>query len=157
MVYEIHDLFLEVVDITRDWKPRRRYRDEFGYRDDLTDFLRKKLSNKDNFWQTEGVGVRKEPKAGLVDIQVGKVVGIELKKDLTTKEQVDSTVGRVAADDYRQMIIVLVGRTNKDKFRMLEENLGTYKKNIRHVLRLEIVEKGFKRGKRVIHPKPFVG
>ena len=147
MILKIRDLFLEVLALTRDWKPGRRHRLEFGYRNDLTDFLRKQLFSRDNFWQTKGVGVRKEPKAGLADIQVGKVVGIELKKDLTTKEQVDSTVGRVAADDYRQMIIVLVGHTNQDKFRMLEEHLGTYKNNVKHLLRIEIDDKGFKRRK----------
>ncbi len=96
------------------WEPKTRGA-EPKYRDDLVDYLRSKLWSQFSF--------TKEARRGLCDISVNRQVGIELKKDLKTKSQIDRLIGQVREHkrDYQEVIIVLVGKTNKDALDQLRQ------------------------------------
>ena len=105
------ELFEECVEIVDIWKPKKEYPKEELYRDDLIDFLFDKLNEE------EHVKVVKEAGRGLCDIAVGnKRVGIELKRNLKNKSEMNRLQGQV--DDYEDeyeegIIIVLVGEIDK--------------------------------------------
>lgn len=111
-------LFDEVFEIITQWKPQKKYPNELKYRDDLMNFIHNKLNNSGNIlFGSRNVLVRKEDGRGLCDIAVGnRKVGIELKKDLKSKSQINRLQGQI--DDYEEeyeegVIVVLVGNVNK--------------------------------------------
>jgi hypothetical protein len=111
-------LFDEVVEIINQWKPRQKYPNELKYRDDLMNFIHNKLNNSGNMlFGSRNVLIRKEDGRGLCDIAVGnRKVGIELKKDLKSKSQINRLQGQIDdyEDDYEEgVIVVLVGNVNK--------------------------------------------
>jgi len=112
------NLFDECIDLINKWQPKQKYSKELNYRDDLMDFLQERLNNfKDMFSGNRNVLVKKEDGRGLCDIAVGnRRVGIELKKDLKSKSQINRLQGQIDdyEDDYQEgVIVVLVGNTNK--------------------------------------------
>jgi len=111
-------LFYEVFEIIKQWKPQQKYSNELEYRNDLMDFIYNKLNYSGNiFFGNRSILVRKEDGRGLCDIAVGnRQVGIELKKDLKSKSQINRLQGQIDdyEDDYKEgIIIVLVGNVNK--------------------------------------------
>jgi len=134
------DLFDEVYNLVINWKPQKRYRDHQGYRDDLLKFLRKN--------RPYPIEVKKEAGGSRCDIGVAKSVGIELKKDLKTKAEVDRLMGQL--NEYRReyplgLIVVLVGNTDEDRYddvktrvsRMVSEHSSIF-----GGLRIKVVNKG---------------
>ncbi len=113
------DLFDECIGLIDRWKPKQKYPKELKYRNDLMDFLQEKLNNSNDilFGNRRNVLVKKEDGRGLCDIAVGnRRVGIELKKDLKTKSQINRLQGQI--DDYEEdyqegVIVVLVGNTDQ--------------------------------------------
>ncbi|GEM_PF-1422432 len=119
-------LFDECIDIIKQWQPKKAYSRELQYRDDLRDFLYENLNNpnrRSGLWggsifnETERGLVKKEDGRGLCDIAIGeKKVGIELKKDIKSKSQIDRLYGQIIRykKEYTEgIIIVLVGKVNK--------------------------------------------
>ncbi|MFQ6020514.1 MAG: hypothetical protein ACE5J4_00635 [Candidatus Aenigmatarchaeota archaeon] len=111
-------LFDEVVEIINQWKPQQKYPNELKYRDDLMNFIHDRLSSSTNMlFGTKNILIRKEDGRGLCDIAVGnRKVGIELKKDLKSKSQINRLQGQIDdyEDDYEEgVIVVLVGNVNK--------------------------------------------
>lgn len=104
----------DVLNIIKDWKPEDTYSNENGFRDDLCSFLRDELKGSGNSLMGSGgkrVSVKKESGRGLCDIAIDESVGIELKKDLRKKAQVDRLTGQIIRykKAYDHIIIVLVG------------------------------------------------
>lgn len=88
---------------------------------------------------------------GLCDIAVDRRIGIELKKDLSSKKQVDRLAGQlmVYKREYEDIIVVLVGKTNKNALELLRDRIDDlYKMNGYNFglnrQRIEIIDKGSK-------------
>lgn len=113
-----NQLFDECVNLIRGWTPKQKYPKETDYRDDLMDFLYDGINNS-NSLMTGNRNIRIKPEAGrgLCDIAVGdRKVGIELKRELKSKSQMNRLQGQIDdyLDDYDEgVIIVLVGNVNK--------------------------------------------
>ncbi len=111
-------LFDETVDLIKRWKPKKRYKKEIEYRDDLMKFLFENLNKSRSgfFGATEEVIVKKEANRSFADIAVGDYqIGIELKKDLKRKSDVDRLFGQMDhyIKEYKEgIIVVLVGDVN---------------------------------------------
>lgn len=123
------DLFEDSIRIIRSWIPKQKYSNEALYRNDLIEFLRKELNERQNpfsFGPQSRVSVTKEDGRGLCDIGINRTIGIELKKDVKSKSQVDRLAGQIMGfkKDYRDLIIVLVGHTNKDALEILKDNIS---------------------------------
>lgn len=123
------DLFEDSIQTIKSWEPTQEYSNENLYRNDLIEFLRKKLNERQNpfsFGQQRRVSITKEDGRGLCDIGINKTIGIELKKDLKSKSQVDRLAGQIIGykKDYQDLIIVLVGHTNKDALEILKDNIS---------------------------------
>jgi hypothetical protein len=111
-------LFDECLDLVRKWKPRNEYPNELKYRDDLMDFLHINLNQSNNLFSgRRNVKIKKEASRSLCDVGIGNSqVGIELKKDLKTKSQINRLQGQIEdyEDDYNEgVIVVLVGKIDK--------------------------------------------
>lgn len=129
-------LFDECINLINEWQPKQRYKNELNYRDDLMNFLNQKLNHSnDLFSGNRFVLIKKEDGRGLCDIAVGnRRVGIELKKDLKSKSQINRLQGQIDdyAEDYQEgVIVVLVGNTdeyieNELRYK-LRKKLDTYR------------------------------
>ncbi len=111
-------LFDECVELINRWKPKQKYPNESKYRDDLMDFLYKRLNKSgDILFGNRNVKLKKEASRSLCDIGVGNhQVGIELKKDLKSKSQINRLQGQIEdyEEDYKEgVIVVLVGKVDK--------------------------------------------
>ncbi|MEA1925496.1 MAG: hypothetical protein U9M95_06465, partial [Candidatus Altiarchaeota archaeon] len=72
-----------------------------------------------------GVSVKKEANKCLSDIAVGKDIGIELKKDLHRKKDIDRLKGQIHGylQEYQYILVVLVGEPSEDAWYNLEREL----------------------------------
>ena len=116
-------LFDNTIDAINRWQPTQHYPDENAYRNDLLDYLRKVLNETSPFMPQSNISIRKEDGRGLCDIAVGeKAVGIEMKKNLSKKSHVDRLAGQLMdyKNGYDNLIIVLVGKTDKEAFELLK-------------------------------------
>jgi hypothetical protein len=116
-------IFDNTVEAINRWQPTQHYPDENKYRNDLLDYLRKILNETSQFMPQSNISIRKEDGRGLCDIAVGeKAVGIEMKKDLSKKSHVDRLAGQLMdyKKEYDDLIIVLVGKTDKEALEILK-------------------------------------
>ena len=117
--------FSRVLNIIEDWMPKKKYRREAAYRDDLMAFIRKELKRGSIWGPSKKHRIRKETGRHLADIGIDGKIGIELKYNLNSKAKVDRLFGQV--DDYLrgydEMIIVLCGKTSEDSLDYLEEKI----------------------------------
>lgn len=123
------NLFSEVEDIIKDWKPQYMS-NENQYRDDLVIFLRRELKEAPNLLvPQEKLSITKEDGRGLCDIAVDRRIGIELKKDLEEKKEIDRLAGQIMdyKKDYEDIIIVLVGKINADAVDVLNSKIDDLK------------------------------
>ncbi|MGC9108540.1 MAG: hypothetical protein ACP5IE_10195 [Infirmifilum sp.] len=97
--------------IKNEWEPDWSLSEEAAYRDDLIEFLDKKL-NKAHL-------ITKEDGRHLADIGIDEKIGIELKLNLSGKKEVDRLIGQVQGylDDYNAILIVLLGKTSPETVR----------------------------------------
>jgi hypothetical protein len=146
-------LFDDTISGIKKWKPKEKYSDENKYRDDLLDYLRKELNKKDNFsfLNQEHVSVRKETGRSVSDISINRnQVGIELKKDLRKKRQIDTLIGQLDEykRDFKDIIVVLVGDTNREAFEYCKDRISYMNKNTEFILnqepRIKLIDKGSK-------------
>ena len=126
--------FDDTVSAIHKWQPAQPYSDEPKYRDDLLKYLRKVMNSTASYtyMPKENISVRKEDGRGLCDIVVGlSAVGIELKKDLKGKLDVDRLTGQLVdyKSQYSDLIVVLVGRTDEESFEYLELQISAIKDN----------------------------
>jgi hypothetical protein len=69
--------------------------------------------------------IKKEAGRSLADIGIDNEIGIELKRNLKTKSQINRLVGQVVdyLGGYSYVIIVLCGHTEQEAVDVLEHNL----------------------------------
>lgn len=117
------NLFNAVRNVIEDWKPEEAYTNENKYRDDLLSFLRENSTR---------ASITKESGRGLCDIAVDRRIGIELKKDLRKKAQIDRLIGQITEykRDYEEIIVVLVGESYEDAIENLKDRLRDMNKNV---------------------------
>jgi len=111
----ISDVILQAV---KKWVPKKQYSKHNGYRDDLYEFLRKKLKHREEenifgLGSSEKYIARKEAGSARADIAVvnSEKIGIELKFNFRTKGQRNRLSGQIKDyfREYSYVIIVLCG------------------------------------------------
>lgn len=130
-------MFSETKRFIKKWKPEE-FSNENKYRNDLVTFLRKQEFD----WYGEVI-ITKEDGRGLCDIAINQEVGIELKKDLKSKSQIDRLSGQIIdyKRQYDNLIILLVGKTNEDTLDLLKSKIKHFKNNY-DFDEIEIIVKG---------------
>ena len=101
-----YEVFLAVYNSIKNWQPKQKYNSENEFREDLFKFLSSKA---------EKYPPQKESGRHLADIGIGNRVGIELKKDLHKKSEVDRLIGQLTTflSDYKYgVIVVTCGETD---------------------------------------------
>ena len=129
----IDPLFDNVVKAINRWKPSAEYPNEPKYRDDLQEYLLKVLNRPDPMSLIrQSVIVRKEAGRGLCDLEVNRRIGIELKRNLKSKEMVDRLAGQINnyEREYSDIIIVLVGNTDINHFQHLRMDISRRRERI---------------------------
>jgi hypothetical protein len=126
--------FNDTVSAINRWQPAQHYSDEPKYRDDLLEYLRKEMNSTSSYtyMPEENISVRKEDGWGLCHIAVGRnAVGIEMKKDLKGKSDVDRLTGQLVDYklQYSDLIVVLVGKTDEEAFEYLKLQISAIKDN----------------------------
>ena len=127
-------LFDEVLQAINDWNPKAEHSTERKYRDDLLTFLQKILNNSGNgvfcspIWGFDSSMhhfIKKEAGRSLADIGIDDEVGIELKRNLKRKSQINRLVGQIVdyLNGYSYVIIVLCGHTDQEAADILKYNL----------------------------------
>ena len=117
-------MIYETTRLIKKWKPEE-FSNEKQYRNDLVKFLRKQEFDYGD------VIITKEDGRGLCDIAINQEVGIELKKDLKKKSEVDRLSGQIIdyKRQYDNLIILLVGKTNEDTLDLLKSKINHFKNN----------------------------
>ena len=126
-------LFDDVLQTISDWNPNAEYSTESKYRNDLLAFLRENLnSGSDAFsspiWGLNHSGhhfIKKEARRSLTDIGIDDEIGIELKRNLKRKSQINRLVSQVVdyLSEYSCVIIVLCGHAEQEAVDVLKHNL----------------------------------
>ena len=127
-------LFNTILQTINNWTPQTRYSTERKYRDDLIAFLQTELNDSEDnvsispIWGFDHSAhhfIKKEAGRGLADIGIDDEIGIELKRNLKQKSQINRLVGQVVdyLSDYSYVIIVLCGRTDQKAVAVLKHNL----------------------------------
>ena len=112
------DFFERVYQVVKSWRPKGKYRVEEQYQDDLYRFLREELNRPGPFTMVPFQRVKVKKEVHGIDIEVEGRIGIELKKDLTSKKEVDRLVGQIRTTylkRYPYVLIVLCGRCDPAK------------------------------------------
>ena len=141
------DLLSEVMGLIEKWKPGK-YPKEPGYRDELVDFLREQLNEKPDQlgFAKQRLSINKEDSRGYCDIGVDRKVGIELKKDLKGKSKIDRLAGQIMdyKKEYKDIIVVLVGDTDKDALEALKDKIAQLSQGggLYQEPRIKIINKG---------------
>jgi hypothetical protein len=127
-------LFDDVLQTIKDWTPKAEYSNERKYRDDLLAFLRKSLNYSGSdvvssriwgFDSSRHHFIKKEAGRSLADIGIDDEIGIELKRNLKRKSQINRLVGQIVdyLSGYSYVIIVLCGHAEQDSVDVLKHNL----------------------------------
>ena len=130
----VGSLFDDVLQAINDWNPKAEYSTENKYRDDLLAFLRKSLDPSGSsvyyspIWGFDSLRhhfIKKEAGRSLADIGIDDEIGIELKRNLKRKSQINRLVGQVVdyLSGYSYVIIVLCGHTDQEAVNVLKHNL----------------------------------
>jgi hypothetical protein len=123
-----------VLQTIKDWNPKAEYSTERQYRDDLLAFLREHLNSSGSgevssaIWGFGYPGhhfIKKEAGRSLADIGIDDEIGIELKRNLRRKSQVNRLIGQVVdyLGGYSYVIIVLCGSADQETVDGLKHNL----------------------------------
>jgi len=122
--------FEDVSKLINSWKPKRRYSRESQYRDDLLAYLREELNKPSPWGQSRRKHkIQKESGRSLADIAIDDKIGIELKYNLDTLRKADSLFGQIErySRNYRDVIVLLCGKTDEDKINYFESKLSSLK------------------------------
>ncbi|MDD3492188.1 MAG: hypothetical protein PHZ19_01665 [Candidatus Thermoplasmatota archaeon] len=127
-------LYSEVLSVIRAWEPKQNYNSELKFRDDLISFLREELNKTGSpfaLGPKKRINLKKEDGRGLCDIAVDGSIGVELKRNLKGKSQIDRLLGQVQRYKrfYGHIIIVLVGNISRDALDDLHDALEDLKGN----------------------------
>ena len=123
-------LFEDTIRIINQWIPSKMYSTESKYRDELIQFIRDEFSKRRNdfsFVPPRKISVRKETGREFSDIAINRGrIGIELKKDLKQKKDVDRLTGQIVGykKEYEDILVVLVGKTDREALERCKEMLS---------------------------------
>ena len=111
--------FDRVLRVVESWHPKKDYKKEAGYRDDLMAFVRYELKEleKGSMWGfPQEHRIRSESGRHLADIGIDEKIGIELKRNFTSQGKYDTLVGQMKRfmRQYSDIIIVLCGEVKKE-------------------------------------------
>ena len=146
-------LFEDTIRIINQWKPSKMHSTENKYRDELIQFLRDEFSQRKNnfsFGPPRNINIRKETGREFSDIAINRVrIGIELKKDLKTKQQVDTLGGQLIGykKEYEDILVILVGKTDREALERCKEKLSDLRgRSVYYGLnrepRIKLIDKG---------------
>lgn len=126
------EFYYDVLHAISIWEPKSEYTTELKYRNDLITFLRETLnaeaSASSAIWGFEHSGyhfIKKEDGRSLADIGIDDEIGIELKRNLKQKTQINRLVGQVVdfLNSYSFVIVVLCGKVEPEAVAVLKYNL----------------------------------
>ena len=147
------NLFGEVVRIIKKWQPKEQYKREEHYRDELIDVLDRELNAKPAppfaLTPKKRISIRPERGRSMADIAIGRRIGIELKRNLSRKKDVNRCVGQIVdyKSEYADIIVVLVGETKKTKLVELKDAIRNLKGptiyyGLNREPRIRVIDKG---------------
>jgi len=87
-----------VLGIVERWIPKKKYSKEIEYRDDLAGFIRNELKRRQQdilFGIPEEHSVQKEAGRAHADIEIDRKIGIELKRNLKGKTEMNRLSGQI--------------------------------------------------------------
>lgn len=129
----VENLFDNVLQKISEWTPKAEHSTISKYRDDLILCLQESLNSEiSNFssaiWGLEHSGyhcIKREAGRSLADIGIDNEIGIERKRNLKRKSQINRLVGQVVdyLSEYSAVIIVLCGQTDQEAVGVLKHNL----------------------------------
>lgn len=136
-----------VVDLVREWQPKKWYRGRGAhnkFRDDLCKFLDKRLN----------VNVTTESRKARADIEVGNNTAVEVKRNVKDRSKVKSATADVDEymDYYSTIIVVVCG--GKDMYfkklrKALQKKFDKQSPIQQKIIKLIIKKKGDKREKSI--------
>jgi len=115
----------DVIDIVGQWIPKKKYSKEPEYRDDLLEFIRSELKRSQQdilFGTPEKHRIKKEAGRSHADIEIDRNIGIELKRNLKGKTEMNRLTGQIIdyEGEYSCIIIVLCGEVGGETVEELE-------------------------------------
>ncbi len=115
----------DILSIIKRWTPKKKYSREEGYRDELMEFIRSELKRrqKDFFGGTpEKHRIKKEGGRSHADIEIDRNIGIELKRNLEGKTEMNRLTGQIGdyASEYSCIIVVLCGEVSEETVEEVE-------------------------------------
>jgi hypothetical protein len=120
------DLCSDVISIVKHWTPEKKYSRETGYRDDLMEFLRRELKRPQlPFLEAPTHRIKKEAGRSRADIEIDRKIGLELKRNLKGKTEMDRVYGQLDeyAKEYESVIVVLCGEVKDETVEELEHRV----------------------------------
>jgi hypothetical protein len=122
----------KVLKIVENWIPKKKYSKETEYRDDLAEFIRKELylAQKQNPLSSllgpQEHRVKTEAGRGYADIEIDEKIGIELKRNLNGKPQINRLYGQITEYNrqYDRTIVVLCGKMKEQTVEELKFQLN---------------------------------
>jgi ethanolamine utilization protein EutP (predicted NTPase) len=120
-----------VISLIKCWKPKK-FQKEFKYKDDLSNYLSDELNKSSSSILKPDISVKRTVGKGLCDIVVNRKIGIELRKDLATKEDVDLLCQQLNSYErgYEEVIVVLLGKSNPIALEQLKDDVQIRNKTI---------------------------
>ena len=114
-----------VLGIVERWIPKKKYSKEIEYRDELMKFIRSELKRGQRgilFGIPEEHSVQKEAGRAHADIEIDRKIGIELKRNLKGKTEMNRLSGQIIdyEEDYSCIIVVLCGEMTEETVDELE-------------------------------------
>ena len=115
----------DVLDIVEQWTPKKKYSKEPEYRDDLMEFIRSELKRSQQdilFGTSEKHRIKKEAGRSHADIEIDRNIGIELKRNLKGKTEMNRLTGQIIdyEGEYICIIVVLCGEVGEETVEELE-------------------------------------
>jgi len=115
----------DVLSIVKRWPPEKKYSKEPGYRDDLMKFIRSELERSQQnllFGTPEKHRIKKEAGRSHADIEIDRNIGIELKRNLKGKTEMNRLTGQIIdyEGEYSCIIVVLCGEVSEETAEELE-------------------------------------
>ena len=114
-----------VLGIVERWIPKKKYSKELEYRDELMKFIRNELKRRQQnilFSTPKKHRVKKEAGRAHADIEIDRNIGIELKRNLKGKTEMNRLSGQIIdyEGDYSCIIVVLCGEVSEETAEELE-------------------------------------
>nr|MDA3835986.1 hypothetical protein [Nanoarchaeota archaeon] len=122
------DIYKDTVKILNKWKSLKRYKKETDFYPEIRDFILEEFKKK----KIHKISVKIKNNLWKTDIAVGDdKIAIEVKHNLKGKSEARRLENQIRKDSppYKEgMIVLLLGKTNKDDLQDIEEEIKKIKK-----------------------------